>query len=351
VQNIVKAPVCQARLAERTDDRSWDEFVLAHPRSTLFHLTKWRNVIEKSFRYQPRYLIAVEGERVRGVLPLFLVENLLIKKALISTPFAVYGGVLADSDEVRQSLAEAARKLGDSLGVQYVELRNLDESQRVGFERVSRYVTFHQEIGPDEEALLKAIPRKTRYMVRKAVKEPFTGRSTRDFSRFVDLYSQNLRRLGTPSFPRAFFENILANFERMVDVREVLLNGQVASAVLTFYYRDQVLPYYGASDPAFNAAAPNNFMYFDLMRWGGQNGFRLFDFGRSKKEGSGSYEFKCHWGMVEKELPYEMLLVKRKSLPNYSPNNPKFNLMIRIWQNLPLPVTRWLGPYFVRMVP
>jgi hypothetical protein len=120
---------------------------------------------------------------------------------------------------------------------------------------------------------------------------------------------------------------------------------------MTFYFRDQVMPYYGASDPEFNAAAPNNFMYYDLMRWGGKNGYRVFDFGRSKKSGSGSYDFKAHWGMLERELPYEILLVKRKELPNFSPNNPRFNLAIRIWQHLPLAVTRRLGPYFVRLVP
>src|ERR1039458_3197774 len=123
-----------------------------------------------------------------------------------------------------------------------------------------------------------------------------------------------------------------------MDLREVVLNGKVASAVMTFYFRDQVMPY-------------NSFVCYDLTRWDGQNGYRVFDFGRSKKSGSGSYDFKAHWGMLERELPYEILLVKRKELPNFSPNNPRFNLAIQIWQHLPLAVTRRLGPYFVRLVP
>jgi FemAB-related protein (PEP-CTERM system-associated) len=334
-----------------SDESRWNEFVLAHPEGSPFHLTAWKDVIVKNFRYTPFYLMAVDAERVRGVLPLFLVKNMLLGKALISTPFAVYGGVLADSEEPRSLLAREAQQLGERLGVQYVELRNAYPDQCVGFKRVSRYVTFAEQIGDDEEAILAAIPRKTRAAIRKSLKAGFVTRVANDPAGFVDLYTRNLRRLGTPSFPKNYFSDLLAAFRGMIDVREVLLDGKLASTVMTFYFRDQVLPYYGASDPAFNSAAPNNFMYYDLMRWGSRLGYRLFDFGRSKKEGSGSYDFKAHWGMLERELPYEMLLVRSKRMPNYSPNNPRFGLAIRVWQELPLAVTRWLGPHLIRLVP
>jgi len=119
---------------------------------------------------------------------------------------------------------------------------------------------------------------------------------------------------------------------------------------MSLYWKDEVLPYYGASDPALNHANPNNFMYYDLMRSAGQEGLRGFDFGRSKK-GSGSYAFKSRWGMTERELPYEVLLVKRTSLPNFSPTNPKFELALKVWRRLPLAVTRFLGPRLIRLVP
>ena len=222
--------------------------------------------------------------------------------------------------------------------------------QCAGFAGVSRYVSFLQEIGPDEEAILTAIPRKTRYMVRKALKHPFSMEPVTDPAAFIDLYTRNLRRLGTPSFPTRHFHALLRNFGKSADVREVRLNGKVVSAVLTFYFRDCILPYYGASDPDYNEYAPNNYMYFELMRWGGQNGYRRFDFGRSKKE-SGSFDFKTHWGMETHELPYEMLLVRRKQLPDFTPKNPKFQQAIRLWQKAPLPLTRAIGPLLIRLVP
>jgi FemAB-related protein (PEP-CTERM system-associated) len=340
----------RVRLLEVQDCAQWDEFVRAHPHGSPFHLIAWKNSIETVFRYRSHYLLATSGERIEGVLPLFLVNNLLMGKVLLSTPFAVYGGILADSSEAHAALRDELQDLSRKMQVQHAELRNAHAEQCVGFSNVSRYVSFVQQIGPDEEAMMTAIPRKTRYMVRKALKCPFSMEITADPSNFIDLYTRNLRKLGTPSFPRRHFHTLLRNFGKEADVREVRLNGKVVSAVMTFYFRDQVLPYYGASDPEYNEFAPNNYMYFELMRWGGQNGYRWFDFGRSKKE-SGSFDFKAHWGMEVRDLPYEMLLVKRASLPDFSPKNRKYQRVIQLWQKMPLSLTRAVGPYLIRLVP
>ncbi len=330
----------------------WDEYVRQHALGTPFHLTAWQKTIAEVFRFEPMPLAVFEKNTLRGVLPLFLVKNPFAKKALISIPFAVYGGALADSEPAKAALAAELVKTAQGLGVEYAELRNGYEEQTLGFNRVDRYVTFTQQIRPDEEQIMGTIPRKTRYMVRKSLKQSFeteiqTGRS----KIFEDLYAKNLRKLGTPCFPAKFFAALAKNFGSDMDIRHVKFEGKTASAVLTFYFRDQVLPYYGASDPAFNALAPNNFMYYDLMRWAGARGFRTFDFGRSKRNGSGSYDFKAHWGMTERALPYELLLVKRKTVPNFTPANPIFSLPRKIWSRLPLPVTRLVGPTLLKWVP
>jgi FemAB-related protein (PEP-CTERM system-associated) len=347
---VKEAPVIVHALAA-SEHEAWDRFVYDHPQSSPFHLIAWKKSIEEVYNYQAHYLVAAEENRIRGVLPLFLVENLLMGKVLMSSPFAVYGGILADSDDARQLLAAQARTLGERLGVSHVEFRNAWEDQCTGLPRLKRYVTFNQRIDDDEPALLQAIPRKTRYMVRKALKEQLTSRQElQDSTTFQKLYSRNLRKLGTPCFSTRHFERLLANFRGMVDIREVMLGKNPIAGVFSFYYRDQILPYYGASDETYNSLAPNNFMYFDLMRWGSQTGYRTFDFGRSKKV-RGSYDFKSHWGMMERDLPYEIMLITRKSLPNFTPTNPVFKLPMICWRRLPLSVTRTVGPLLVRCVP
>src|SRR5690348_5292349 len=90
-----------------TDRARWDAFVRSHPFGTPFHLTAWRDTLQSVFGYEPKYRIATKGGRIVGVLPLFLVDNFMTGRVLISTPFAVYGGILADSDEAHAALRTA----------------------------------------------------------------------------------------------------------------------------------------------------------------------------------------------------------------------------------------------------
>lgn len=337
------------RFCQSADVERWDAFVRAHPLGGPLHTCAWRHTIEETFGYKPQYLLMEQDAQIRAVLPLFLVDTLLTGKILLSTPFAVYGGILALDEEAQRAMHEHVKRLGEELQVQHVELRNRDASQCVGWPQVDRYVTFVTPIAETPDAILAALPRETRRMTRRALEQEYSIRVTRETPTFEDLYLDNLRKLGTPAFPHAFFTALMRHFPD-AEVQEVALNGKVVAAVLSFYFGNQVLPYYGASDPAYNRQNPNNYMYYRLMVEARARGVEVFDFGRSKRE-SGSYLFKSHWGMQEIPLPYEFHLVRRKELPNLSPTNPKFQLAIKAWQRAPLWLTRLVGPRLIRMVP
>ena len=307
--------------------------------------------MEDIYGYSPRYLVAVDSGTIRGVLPLFLVKNFIIGKVLISSPFAVYGGILADTEEIKQAIGERLTKLGRELGVEHIELRNAWPEQVLHGSNINRYVTFTRAVSPDEDAILAELPFKKRNKIRKGLKNNFSMRiQDTDCRTFEDLHSRTLRRLGTPNFPPRLFPALLTNFGGKADIREVVFEDKVVAACLNFYFRDQMHTYYAASDPQYLSLAPNDFMYYDHLRWAGKNGYQTFDFGRSKL-GSGTIEYKRYWGTTMRELPYEVLLINRKEVPNFSPQNPKFERAIKIWQKLPLPVTRALGPHFVRLFP
>ncbi len=339
------------RLARREDDRAWDEFVDSHALGTPFHLTAWRDCIEETFGYQPRLMLAEQDGRVRGVLPLFLVSSPLAGRILLSSPFAVYGGVLAADAEAQSALKAGLEDLARSEKVQYVELRNAWEPQCLGYERVRRYVTFTHDLSGSEEELLHTVPKKTRNLIRKSLKCGLTARKTEDLEPFYRIYFKNLRRLGTPAFPRHYFPRILRAFGGSVYVLEILHETRPVAVMLTFEYKGAVMPYYGASDRDAHHLAPNNFLYWELMRSGLERGMRVLDFGRSKKIDDGVFFFKSQWGSQMRDLPYEILLVNRRTLPNFSPANPKFSPFISVWKRLPLWVTNRLGPLLIKWVP
>ena len=337
---------------QEQDRARWNAFVQAHPLGSPFHLLAWHDTLRSTFGYEPKYLYAVDAQdRIIGVLPMFVVDNFITGRVLISTPFAVYGGILAASDAAHYALSAQAKAIAQKLDVQYLELRNSFEDQRAAFSGIDRYATFTKAVAPGSaDNLLAAIPPKTRNLVRKALKHDYTTRSATDLDTFYRLLMQTYRRHGTPIFPQHFFETLLENFGSMVDVREVLLDGRPVAASLNFLFREEMHTYYAASDPDALAAAPNNFMYFDHLLWAGNNGYKLFDFGRSKLD-TGPYQFKKHFGATPRPLPYEVMLVRRRDMPNFTPKNPKFAVATRVWQKVPLPMTRLLGPALISLFP
>ena len=328
------------------DEAGWDEFVEACPEATFFHRVGWKRVLERAFGHTGHYLLARVDGRIQGVLPLVHMRSLLFGNALISTPFCVYGGPAANSMSARDALVEAACDLARELGVDYLELRNRQPVRR-DWPGKDLYVTFRREIDPDPEVNLLAIPRRQRAMVRKGIKAGLVGEIDNDIERLFMVYSESVRNLGTPVFPRRYFRILREEFGQDCDVLTVTHSGRAIASVMSFYFRDEVLPYYGGGTLEARNLKGNDFMYWELMRRSCERGIRVFDYGRSKK-GTGSYSFKKNWGFEPVPLYYEYYLVKARQVPDISPKNPKYRLFIKLWSRLPLPVSRVLGPLIAR---
>jgi FemAB-related protein (PEP-CTERM system-associated) len=329
---------------------AWDEFVARHPAATLFHRAGWQRAVERTFGYRQHSLAAWKQGRLAGILPLFRVPVFPWGKALVSSPQAVYGGPLADTGEALEALLGAARALGEKLGVRYIEYRNQDAVRELPSKDL--YVTFRRAILPTADENMAAIPRNQRRSIRIGLKSALTTEVAREelLDPFFDLYSHSVRNLGTPVFPRSLFANLLAEFGPDCRILLVRREGRPVASVLTFFFRDQVLPYYGGARREEFRYGVNDFMYWSLLVYGMEQGYKIFDFGRSKR-GSGSFDFKRHWGFEPTPLHYQYHLVRQASLPDLSPRNPKFSAAIQVWKRMPLWLSRRLGPLLVRYFP
>ncbi|HRZ59783.1 MAG TPA: FemAB family PEP-CTERM system-associated protein [Rubrivivax sp.] len=325
----------------------WDEFVLACPAATFFHRSGWQSILRGVFRHDTHYLYAEQGGRIEGVLPLAHVDSLLFGKSLASLPFAAYAGVAAFNEPAAAALEAHADELARRLKVAHLELRHLNP-RHPDWPRQDLYVTFRKPILPDEEANLLAIPRKQRAMVRKGIKNGLVAQIDADAGRFFALYADNVHRHGTPALPRRYFDALQREFGADCDILTVAdPAGRPLSSVLSFYFRDEALPYYAGDDLAARELAANDFKYWELMRRACAKGLKTFDYGRSK-QGTGPFAFKKNWGFEPTPLHYEYRLYKRDAVPQNNPANAKFKLMIETWRRLPIGVANWLGPYVVR---
>lgn len=330
----------------RDDGARWDAYVLAHPQATFFHRAGWQRVIEQAFGHTTHYLQAVRAGKLVGVLPLAEIDSWLFGHSLGSLPFCAYGGILADDPVAEQALDDAAQALAIRLQVGAYECRN-QTVRHADWPCKDLYVTFKKAVDPDLEANMTAIPRKQRAMVRKGIKAGLASEIDADTTRFYAAYSASVHRLGTPVFSRRYFELLKTEFGEDCELLTITLNGQLISSVLSFYFRDEVIPYYGGGVDAARAVAGNDFMYWELMRRACERGLKVFDFGRSKR-GTGSFDFKKNWGFEPTPLAYEYFLVTDKTMPDINPLNPKYQLFIRAWKKMPLALANVIGPHIVK---
>jgi FemAB-related protein (PEP-CTERM system-associated) len=327
---------------------AWDGFVSSVADGTFFHLSPWSGLLQQTFCFEPCHLYAETEGAITGVLPLYRVRNWIMGDALISTPFTVYGGVCAADPASAEALVSHAIAMAEARGVDYLELRDRDAALRPDFHHNSRYVAFWGPLSKDPEAGLKKLPRDTRYMIRRAEKNGLTLRhGMEQLPDFYRLFAISLHRLGTPVFPKRWIEALAQTFSHCSDLSVVYSGEEPVCGVLSFLFRDTILPYYVGAQPLANKLAGNNFMYWELMKWAAGEGYATFDFGRSKK-GTGAYAFKSQWGLAVKELDYQVRLVRRKTVPDFSPLNPKLGLAVRAWQKLPPIVANNLGPHVIR---
>ncbi len=337
-------------LLKAEDALRWDEFVRHCPQATFFHLSAWRELMEEVFDHRTFYLYAERAGDIVGVLPLAEVRSRLFGRALVSLPFCVYGGIAAAEDagpETLYALESKAETLAQALGVQHLEFRNL-KPRHEDWPRQELYVTFRKEILPEVEANLLAIPRKQRAMVRKGIKNGLVSSVDRNSDRFFALYADNVHRHGTPAFPKRYFDTLLRVFGPDCEVLTVSgPDGQLLSSVMSFYFRDEVLPYYAGDDESARHLAANDFKYWELMRRSCERGLKVFDYGRSK-HGTGSFSFKKNWGFEPQPLHYEYCLYKRDSIPQNNPSNAKYRIFIEAWRRMPIGLANWLGPHIVR---
>jgi FemAB-related protein (PEP-CTERM system-associated) len=344
--NAAAPDAVQVRELQPVDFSRWDEFVSGCREATFFHRAGWKTVIERAFGHRTKFLYAEAGGRIEGVLPLAEVSSILFGHALVSLPFCVYGGIAAGSERARRPLDEAAAALAEKWRVDHLEYRSLTP-HHPEWAHTDLYVTFRKAIDPDVERNLLEIPRKQRAMVRKGIKAGLKGEIDEGVERFFAAYAQSVHRLGTPVFSRRYFQTLREVFGPDCEVLTVTRDGGLVASVMSFYFRDEVLPYYGGGTEQAREVAGNDFMYWELMRRACERGIRVFDYGRSKR-GTGSFDFKKNWGFEPQPLHYEYRLVRGKRVPELNPLNPKYRLAIKLWQRLPLALANRIGPLIAR---
>jgi len=341
----------RVRVANEEDTRLWQDFVESHPDACNYHRWKWKQVIERSFGWPTYYLLAEEDGRIAGILPLVLQKSWMFGRFLTSLPYFNYGGIIAEGHDTELALVAAATDLAKKVRADHMELRHCKQLQ-LGLPRKTNKVAMVFPVEPDEQAMWRALPDKVRTSVRKGIKSgltaEFPGESGLDD--FYEVFAINMRALGTPVYQRQFFLEILRAFPEDAHIGVVRYQGKAIAASFLLGYRETLESVWSSSLPGTLSVKPNMFLGWSAFCFAGKHGYRTFDFGRSSV-GSGPYRFKQQWGCREVQLYWDYWLSDGNHLPELNPDNPKYRIAIRVWQQMPLALTKIIGPRIVRCLP
>ncbi|MEP2750776.1 MAG: FemAB family XrtA/PEP-CTERM system-associated protein [Parasphingorhabdus sp.] len=328
-----------------------DKFVADHAHGTAFHRPAWVMSVSKACGHEWRYMLAenAEGE-LQAILPLTLIHSALFGRALVSSGFAVCGGILSLSDQATQMLADAVWSFAKTHSFPTIELRGGPVPCDKWQNKQDVYAGFVTDLADSDENQLLAIPRKQRAEVRKGLKNDLVvriGSNEDDRSDHYDIYAESVRNLGTPVFPKALFDAVIGAFGSDADILTILRGGKPVASVLSLYHNETVLPYWGGGSFDARRLRANDVMYYALMNHARERGCRRFDFGRSKI-GTGAYSFKKNWGLEPEPLSYAIRTADGEEARDVNPMSPKYRLQVALWQKLPLPLANRLGPIIAK---
>ncbi len=337
----------------RTDDTTaWNDYVLAHPRATFFHQIGWKNVLDTAFGYPAHYHLAERAGTIVGVLPLYACRSIKGKLALYSLPHTVYGGPVGDDAAVEEALVEAARNLGSTLRTPLIELRNRHASL-VDLPTLEGFATFEKELPTEVDKVYKTFPKKAREAINQSRKR---HKLEADFEgtvdSFYDLLAASYHTLGTPVFPKKFFQAIATNFPDHTSILNVRHEGKPVATVLSTIFRDTMMPLYSGEWFGAGRLKAGNFKYFRLMEHAVERGLTRYDFGRSRLNNAGVVKFKTNQGFEVSPLPYQAAGANDSAgVGGTDPNQGMFAKARKVWRKLPASVAKGVGPRLIRYFP
>ena len=350
--HVVTTNSCRVEQLNERGEKAWEGYVSEHPEGTIFHTLAWRNAVAGAFGHEALYLVAMRGDRLVGVLPIFFVASKIGGCMLVSVPYAVGGGILADDEEAIAALARRTLRLGGDRNCNRIDFRS-DRAIVRDWPVVDRYVGFRRALPASVDEVLTWLPRKARAAARNA-RRKFGLTVSFDDEHLAEvwrLYSISMRRLGSLTYPYGFFRRLIEQTPGRHWVSLIRREGRAVAGLVTFLHRDRVMPYFmGATDEAKRCSAAN-FVYLTAMERGVEEGFGTFDFGRSRIDNAGSYNFKRFNGFTPQPLGYQCYTPPGERPVDLTPTNPLFAVGRRIWPMLPLWVTRAVGARLSKHIP
>jgi FemAB-related protein (PEP-CTERM system-associated) len=344
----------QIKLAQKYSLPAWDDYVKKHPDGNPYLLSGWGEVISRIYSHPVFNLIASDSnDNIIGILPLVHINHFFFGNKLFSMPFADLGGVLAENAHVAGALLEHAVRIAIGHNISTIELRHghtaiCRELSADGYGYYSSATGINKvrmllDLPGSSAQLLAKFKAKLRSQVRRPQKEGLLVKSggIELLEQFYRVFAENMRDLGSPVHAKDFIGAVINEFAEKVRIFIVFRGSDTFACSLTLGYGHVLYNPWASALRRHSMLSPNMLLYWAMLEYGCDQGYTIFDFGRSTLN-KGTYNFKKQWGAVEH--PLNWLEFTRQPKENITDSGQKFELAMRLWRKMPVSLSRILGP-------
>jgi len=333
------------------DAVAWDQYVMEHPQGNFYQRYGWKEINEKNFGHKCFFQAIKRQGKINGLLPLVYVQSHLFGNILCSMPFVNFGGLCADSDADAELLLDDAGRLTREIDADYLELRST-RSYSDELPQSLHKISMTLDLDADPEIIWNGFKSKHRTNIRRVYKDGVHVKQGRHdlLDEFYQLLSKSWKGLGTPIYRKRYFAHILDRFPEETRIFIAYRNDVPIATAFNGYYKGTVEGMWAGALPEHRSTQANYVLYWEMIKDACEKGYRHFHLGRSSAD-TGAEAFKKKWNAYAKQLYWQYVLHKRTAIPQLNVNNPKFDMAIKVWRQLPLPVTTAIGPFIARSIP
>jgi FemAB-related protein (PEP-CTERM system-associated) len=342
----MKVILCDRSWAER-----WDAFVRARSDASFYHLYPWMRINGRAFDHAVHPFGAVEDGALVGVLPVVQLKSALFGNLACSMPFVNFGGVVAASPEAELALLGAAEELVARERMKYLEIRGTRPAAKE-LPTSTRKVSMTIDLTPGADKLWNNFKSGHRQEIRRAYKQGLTAKTggLDLLPPFYEIIAECWRDLGTPFYKRSYFEMLFEEFGDALRITMVYAGKTPVAAEMSAFHNGVVEGMWLGTRAAWRRQLAGYVLYWEAIKYAAERGMTRYHLGRSTAD-SNAETFKKKWNATATQLYWQYIMAAGREMPDLNPDSPKYQLAIRMWQRLPVGVTRIIGPSLARCIP
>ena len=296
-------------LDHQTIDRKvWEHFVDRQPGSSAFHTPSMVDLFTGVPGHRVSSFFMVHGDELVGLFILYHHQNGPFPFNRLTARGISWAGPLVrdrDPDLLDQLMASVSNKRDI-----YTEIRSINDLQwamdglkKAGFVYDSHYDIFNDI--SDLDAAWGKLKANRRNSVRRSIKRGLEAEVKREVSvaEAEDCYhilKKRYREIKHPVPSRDFILGIQDHLVRGGQLVAVLtrVEGRIVGFLWALTHKEQVFDWYMAFDSVHADKFVTDRLVWEIMKWGGENGYKVFDFGGGGKPNVpyGVRQFKLQFG-------------------------------------------------------